>query len=85
MADWGIGEYAAVTAAAATVTGTTYTLMSAPKMPTLPAQPSSADTEAAAYAQAIESRKRQGAASTILTSPLGVGGTPQTQRATLGT
>jgi hypothetical protein len=39
---------------------------------------------AAAYAQAMNVRKRRGAASTILTSPLGALGDPQTHKATLG-
>ena len=62
----------------------------APKPPKIPSPttPSAgtqeAEIEAAAHSQALALQRRRGLASTILTGPLGVGGTAQTQRATLG-
>jgi hypothetical protein len=60
--------------------------------PKSPAAPTSTQTQteqaeaaqAAAQAQATALTKRRGMASTIMTSPLGVGNAPNTQRSTLG-
>ena len=59
-----------------------YSVMNTPKMPS--AEPSADTTEAAAYAQAESMKKRRGAASTILTSPLGVTNQPNVKKTTLG-
>ena len=71
---------------AASVGGLAYSLLSPrPSMPSLTqTQDTSVATEEAAYARAEEVRKRRGAAGTILTSPLGIGGQPTTLKAQLG-
>ena len=64
-------------------------LVSKPSAPADPSQATTntqqaAATQAAAQAQATALTQRRGMASTILTSPMGVGSTPNTQRSTLG-
>jgi carbon starvation protein CstA len=78
----------AISTAASVGTGI-YEAVAQPQAPTAPttqqttAQQAQA-SQAAALAQANALQKRRGMASTILTSPLGVSGAPQTQKATLG-
>ena len=60
-----------------------------PKAPAAPSQATTSleqakSTQAAAQAQAAALSQRRGMASTILTSPMGVGAGTQTQRSTLG-
>ena len=66
-----------------------YSLTNQPKAPIAPTQTQTMNqqaeaAQAAAQAQAEALSKRRGMASTVLTSPMGVGGSAQTQRATLG-
>ena len=68
----GFGSYATAALQAASLL---YSMsQKAPGMPGAPGEPKDT-TEAAAYAEAQALRKRRGAASTILTGPLGVVGT----------
>jgi hypothetical protein len=75
--------------AAATVGEGIYAVASQPQAPTAPtpqqtSQQQAQASQAAALAQADALTKRRGMASTILTSPMGASGAPQTQKATLG-
>jgi hypothetical protein len=74
---------------AATVGTGIYEAVSQPSAPTAPtsattAQQQAQASQAAALAQADALTKRRGLASTILTSPTGVAGAPNVQKATLG-
>jgi hypothetical protein len=82
----GGGGYLAAGSTAAAAGASLYSTLNAPKMSGFQTgSASSKDTEAVAYAQALALRQRRGAASTILTGPMGVTGNAPTQRATLGT
>lgn len=84
----GTAGYLSAGATAVSAGTSLYSAMNAPKLSgfqSTPQSSSSQDTEAAAYAQALNLRQRKGAASTILTGPLGVTSPGQTSRATLGT
>ena len=75
--------------AAAGVAGTVDAIVEQPKAPAAPSQTTTNTqqaeaSQAAAQAQATALQQRRGMASTILTSPMGVGGGTQTQKATLG-
>jgi len=66
-----------------------YSAFNQPKAPTAPTQTQTTNqqaeaAQAAAQAQATALSQRRGLASTVLTSPMGVTGSTQTQRATLG-
>lgn len=81
---------ATLIATTATTVGTgIYEAVDKPSQPAAPTQASTAAQQAqaqqaAALAQADALTKRRGMASTVLTSPTGVSGTPAVQRATLG-
>jgi len=66
-----------------------YSALNQPKAPQAPSQTQTQAqqaeaAQAAAQAQATALSQRRGMASTVLTSPMGVTGSTQTQRATLG-
>jgi hypothetical protein len=67
----------------------TYSAFNQPKAPVAPTQTQTSTqqaeaAQAAAQAQATALMQRRGMSATVLTSPMGVTGSTQTQRATLG-
>ena len=81
--------WVALAGAAAGTALEAYSVFSKPKAPAAPTQAQTSTQQAesamaAAQAQATALQQRRGLGASILTSPMGVGGGTQTQRATLG-
>jgi hypothetical protein len=81
-----VAIWATVAASAATIAATGYELAQPKNTPTAAPSQTQQNQQAleASYAQAEQMRKRQGAASTILTGPQGTTGQPSVFKTTLG-